>query len=315
MRTADAAGAAVSPRYRYHMPLDTSDPGVSPLTFPTAQEALAWYDAERANVLAATRQAAASGRPDIAWRLPVPLLNVFDSRGAWADCIATHRVALDSARRAGSRQGEAWVLNNLGLALVATRDSEAIGCLEQALELRHEIGDRAGEAQAAGNLADAYARLGQPEAAIELFGRARDLNHDVGNRYGEGVAQTNLGAALIDLGRAAEAAEHLERARATFEDIGYLDGVGYALYHLGRCCHALDRGQDALDCLQRALSSHRDSGNRHRQGVTLRALGAVQAERGLAAEARHSRAEAAAIFDELGDMTQAAQVRANMAGG
>ena len=90
--------------------------------------------------------------------------------------------------------------------------------------------------------------------------------------------------------------------------------MGYALYHLGRCCHALDRGQDALDCLQRALSSHRDSGNRHRQGVTLRALGAVQAGRGLGAEARHSRAEAAAIFDELGDMTQAAQVRGDMAG-
>jgi hypothetical protein len=40
----------------------------------------------------------------------------------------------------------------------------------------------------------------------------------------------------------------------------------------------------------------------------------VQAGRGLGAEARHSRAEAAAIFDELGDMTQAAQVRGDMAG-
>ena len=313
LRTADAAGAAVSPRYRYNLPLPGSAPAVQPLAFSSAADALAWYDGERANVAAATGQAAARGQHDIAWRLPVPLLNIFDSRGAWADCIAVHRVALASARQAQSRAGEAWVLNNLGLALGAVRDSEGIGCLERSLQLRHEIGDRAGEAQAAGNLADAYARLGQPAEAVELFGRARDLNHDVGNRYGEGVAQTNLGAALLDLGQAAEAAGHLEQARVTFDEISYPDGVGYALYHLGRCWQALGRGQDALACLQQALSSHQASGNRHRQGVTLRALGSVQADHGLTAAARHSWTEAAVIFGELGDTTQAAQVRADMA--
>jgi DNA-binding SARP family transcriptional activator len=315
MRTADAAGAAVSPRSRYTMPLDTPDHDVPPLAFGGAQEALAWYDSERANVLAATRQAAASGRHDIAWRLPVPLFLIFDSRGGWADCIATHRVALDSARQARNRQGEAWVLNNLGVALGATRDSEGIGCLERSLALRHEIGDRAGEEQAAGNLADAYTRLGRPEEAIELFGRARDLSRATGNRYGEGVAQTNLGDALLDLGRAEEAVGPLEQARITFAEIPYPDGVGYACYNLGRCYQSLGRGQQALDCLQQALSSHRASGSRHRQAVTLRALGAAQADNGQAAEARRSWTEAAAIFDELGDQTQAAQVREDLAGG
>jgi tetratricopeptide (TPR) repeat protein len=315
MCTADAAGAAVSPRYRYNMPLATSQDDAPPPGFPGAQEALAWYDSERANVLAATRQAAAAGRHDIAWRLPVPLLNIFDSRGGWADCIASHRVALGSARQAGSQQGEAWVLNNLGVALGATRDSEGMSCLERSLTLRHEIGDRAGEAQAAGNLADAYSRLGRPDEAIALFGRARDLNRDVGNRYGEGVAQTNLGAALLELDRAEEAVDPLEQARATFGEIQYLDGVGYASYHLGRCYRRLGRGREALDCLRQALSSHRASGNRHRQALTLRALGAVQAENGLAAEARHSWTEAAQIFGELGDTTLAAQVREDLAGG
>ena len=315
MHTADAAGAAVSPRYRYNMPMATSDRDATPLRFPGVQEALAWYDSERANVLAATRQAAAAGRHDIAWRLPVPLLNIFDSRGGWVDCIASHRVALDSAQQAGNQQGEAWVLNNLGVALGATRDSEGIGCLERSLTLRHEIGDRAGEAQTAGNLADSYSRLGRPDEAIELFGRARDLNRDVGNRYGEGVAQTNLGAALLELGRAEEAVVPLEQARTTFGEIQYRDGVGYASYHLGRSYRCLGRDQEALDCLQQALSSHRTAGNRHRQALTLRALGAVQAENGLAAEARHSWTEAAQIFGELGDSTLAAQVREDLAGG
>src|SRR3984957_13255274 len=315
MRTADAAGAAVSPRSRYNMPLDGAGDDTPPLVFAAAQDALAWYDSERANVLAATRQAATAGRPDIAWRLPVPLFLVFDSRGAGADCTAGHRVARDSARQAGNRQGEAWVLNNLGLALGATRDSEGITCLERSLELRHEIGDRAGEAQAAGNLADTYIRVGRPEEAIELFGRARDLNRDVGNRYGEGVAQTSLGDALLDLGRAGEAVDPLEQARATFAEIPYPDGVGYACYNLGRCYRSLGRGQQALDCLRQALSSHQASGNRHRQAVTLRALGAVHAENGQIAEARHSWTEAETIFTELGDVTRAAQVREDLAGG
>jgi DNA-binding SARP family transcriptional activator len=315
MRTADAAGAAVSPQSRYNMPLGDADADAPPLAFATAQQALAWYDSERANVLAATRQAAAASRHDIAWRLPVPLFLIFDSRGAWADCIASHRLALDSARQAGNRQGEAWVLNNLGLALGATRDSEGIGCLERSLALRHEIGDQAGEAQAAGNLADTYTRVGRPEEAIELFGRAGDLNRAVGNRYGEGVAQVNLGDALLDLGRAQEAIVPLEQARSTFGEIPYLDGVGYACYNLGRCYRSLGRDQEALEALRQALDSHRASGSRHRQAVTLRALGAAQAGNGLAAEARHSWTEAAAIFDELGDKIHADQVREDLAAG
>jgi NB-ARC domain len=118
VRTADAA--AVLP-HRYDIPLDAAtDP--EPPGFAAADEALAWYDGERANLVAATRQAAASGRHEIAWRLPAPLFIIFNSRGNWADCIATHRVALGSARQAGDRRGEAWVLNNLGDALGVTGD-------------------------------------------------------------------------------------------------------------------------------------------------------------------------------------------------
>ena len=124
MRTADAAATAVSP-HRYNIPLDARPtPTPPPLGFATSEEALAWYDDERANLVAATRQAAASGLHEIAWRLPAPLFHIFNSRGNWADCIATHRIALESARRAGNRQGEAWILNNLGDALGITGDQQ-----------------------------------------------------------------------------------------------------------------------------------------------------------------------------------------------
>jgi tetratricopeptide (TPR) repeat protein len=310
MRTADAAAAAVSPSYRYSTPLQVSEDDVSPLTFPDAEEALAWYDSERVNLLSATRQAAASGRDDIAWRLPAPLFLVFNSRGNWADCVASHRIALDSARRAGNRQGEAWILNNLGTALGVTRDPESIGHLESSLAIRREIADRRGEAQAANNLGDAYQWLGRTNEALELYRDALSLNQDVGNRYGEGVALVNLGSTLLDLDRAEEAVSCLLQARDTFAEIEYPDGVGYALHTMGRCYLSLRREAEAIDCLGDALNSHRATGNRRSQAATLRSLGIAQSRIGRRAEARESWAQAAAIFEDLGDSAEAAEVRA-----
>ena len=308
--TADAAAAAVSPANRYTMPLEVTDGDVQPLTFRTAEEALAWYDSERLNVLSATRQAAGSGWHDTAWRLPAPLFLVFNSRGNWADCIATHRIALESARRVGNRQGEAWILNNLGYALGATHDPEGVGHLEGSLAIRREIGDRMGEAQAAANLADTYQRLGRANEALELYRRALRLDQDVGNRYGEGVDLVNVGSTLLDLQHAEEAASYLVQARDTFAEIDYMDGIGYALHILGRCHLALQRDAEALDYLKQALDSHRATGNRRRQAATLRSLGTAQARTGHGAEASESWARAAVIFVDLGDSAEAAEVRA-----
>jgi DNA-binding SARP family transcriptional activator len=311
VRTADAAATAVAP-HRYNMALEPGGADPAPLSFAAADDALSWYDGERANVVAATRQAAASGRHDIAWRLPAPLFIVFESRYNWADLITTHRIALDSARRAANRQGEAWVLNSLGVALGITGDSEGIDCLEQALSIRREIGDRKGEAQAANNLADTYQRLGRPGEALDPLWRALDLNRDVGYRYGEGVALVNLGDVLLQLDRADEAIDCLQQARRTFAEIEDADGAGFALYCLGRSYLSLGRDADAMNCLRQSLTSHQAAGNRLRQAVTLRLLGRAQARNDLAAQARESWAQAAAIFDDLGDSGQAAEVRAEL---
>ena len=309
MQSADAAATAMLP-HRYNIPLNSAAADLPPLGFAAAEEALAWYDSESANLVAATRQAAASGRHEIAWRLPAPLFIIFNSRGNWADCIATHRVALASARQAGNRRGEAWVLNNLGDALGVTGDPDGIGCLESSLAIRREIGDRMGEAQAANNVADAYLMLGRTNEALELYRRALELNREIAYRYGEGVSLVNVGWALLDLDRAEEAIDYLQRARHTFAEIDYVDGTGYALHILGRCYLSLRRDAEALACLQEALTSHQASGNRRRQAATLTSLGTAQSRVGLAAEACESWAQATAIFTELGDSAEVDMVRA-----
>jgi DNA-binding SARP family transcriptional activator len=309
MRTSDAAGTAVQPR-RYNIPLGPAGDDPPPLSFTGVDDALSWYDSERVNLVAATRQAASVGLHEVTWRLPPPLFPIFNARGNWADLITTHRMALDSARHVGNRQGEAWVLNNLGEALGITGDSEGIGCLEQALAISREVGDRRGESRAANNLADAYTRLGRSQEAIDLLRRGLELSRATGHRYGEGIALVNLGDALVDIDRADEALDYLQQARRTFAEIEAVDGAGYVLVSLGRCYLLLGRDADAQDHLGQGLTSHQISGNRQQQAVALRLLGRAQHRNGLAAEARESWTRAAVIFDDLGDSARAAEVRA-----
>ena len=311
MRSADAAASVISP-HRYNIPLEPAADS-APLAFADVDDALAWYDSERANLVAATRQAAGSGLDEVAWRLPAPLFTMFNRRGNWADCIATHRVALESARRAGHRPGEAWVLNNLGEALGFTRETEGIAHLEQALMIRRETGDRKGEAQTANNLADAYVILDRKDEALDLLRRALELNRETGNQYGEGVALNNLGEAFLDLGRTEEAIDCFHRANRTFAEIKVPHGVGYALHNVGRSYLSLGRDAEALEHLWQALAVHRATGDRHREAFTLRFLGVAQSRAGRPAEAEVSWGQAAVIFDDLGDHAQADEIRAGRA--
>ena len=58
---------------------------------------------------------------------------------------------------------------------------------------------------------------------------------------------------------------------------------------------------------------HRATGDRHREAFTLRFLGVAQSRAARPAEAEASWAQAAAIFDALGDHAQAAEIRTGQA--
>jgi DNA-binding SARP family transcriptional activator/Tfp pilus assembly protein PilF len=313
MRTAENAGQVVTP-HAYTIPLDPPHDAPPALMFAGPDDALAWYDSERTNIPAATRQAAASGMHDIAWRLPAPLFRIFHARGNWADCIVTHRIAVDSARNAANRHGEAWVLNNLGYALGRTGDdADGIACLQRALAIRQEIGDRPGEAQTANNLGDLYQLAGRHEEGLEMLHRAVELNRQIGRRRGEGIALNNLGDELLGLGRAEEAADWLQQAFTTFSELEDADGLGYALYNLGRCHFLLGDDKAAVVSFQQALASHQSTGHLQQQARTLSFLGRAQARLGDSAEAKQSMARSAMIYDNLGDSVHAAEVRAEAA--
>ncbi len=311
LHTVAAMARIVSP-HRDEVPLEPPGPGCRPLTFATADQAIDWCESERANLVAATQQASGRGLDDVAWKLPVAALSFFNRRAYRAEWVSTHRIGLDSARRAGDQAGEAWILNNLGMLYGQLRMPEAVDYFEQALAIRQKIGDQAGEAQAANNLADAYLRLQRADEALEPLARSMEIQRRIGSRFGEAVALNNLGEAYLHLGRVDEAIDCLQRAREIFEAIGDTHGVGYSLHYLGAAFLERGRLDEALDCFRRALRIRRAGGERLAEAQTLRQLGRAQRVARQPEDARESWTRALIAFEALEEPAQADEVRAEL---
>src|SRR5580693_2442759 len=97
-------------------------PGQSvPGEFSGRDDALAWLDAQRPNLVAAVASAAATGRDQEAMRLPLALGAYLSWRRRFDDWLTVLTISRDTARRLVDRQGEGTALNNLGVALRAVR--------------------------------------------------------------------------------------------------------------------------------------------------------------------------------------------------
>jgi len=311
LHTADAAAAVISPQH-LRVPLDAAPPGVAPLELASLPDALAWCDAERAGLAAATHLAARLDRHDTAWKLAAAAMSFYYRRSHWGDWVATHRTGLASARVLGDPQGEIWMLNNLGMVYGVQQMEESIACFEQAIVLSRANGDEVREARAANNLANTYLELGRFEQARQAAERALDVDRHSGDRWGEGIALDILGCAFHKLGRLEEAVGHLRQALDIFRELDSRAPAADALSDLGETYLSLGQVADAVGCLSQSLAMHRDVGDRHFHAVALQRLGGAQRQAGQLRQARELFAEALEMYEALGATANAAEVRAEL---
>jgi len=295
-----AANHALAPQ-RHDPVLDMSEFDVDIADFDY-DSALEWCEIEMSNIVMATRTAAAVGEHVPAWKLPAGSFNYLHLRKRWSLWVASHEVGVVSARRAGDRYGEAWVLNNLAIAYRELRRvEEAKASFEEALALRTEIGDRVGQAWTLTGVGFVGFDQSQFDVAARHFGHALDIFREVGDRHGEGIALANVGDAYRGLHDYDRAVGALEEALDLFQDISDGYGLGYTLVKLGDTYSELKRPEEALGFLERALEIRRELGDRWGEGETLHKRGMVLAESGQQELATESLSAAVAIFDELGD--------------
>ncbi|MFB8101659.1 BTAD domain-containing putative transcriptional regulator [Streptomyces sp. NPDC056007] len=230
------------------------DPGqLSPYApeFGDEQEAAAWLEAERANLLAAARTAAADD-PDHAALFPHTLAPSLRIWGSWAVTNELYGAAVAALRSRGDPVLLAQTLVEAAGALAQTGHGEALSCAGEALTLFQDLDDPAGCADASLQASRAHLAAGHTGPSLRMVARALALYRHLGDLHGEAECLNVEGAALHHEGRYDEA---LGRARLTlhmYEGTGDLLGQIRALNNIGEIHRLQGRMEHAHDHFERS---------------------------------------------------------------
>jgi transcriptional regulator with XRE-family HTH domain/tetratricopeptide (TPR) repeat protein len=281
--------------------LGPADPGTVSLTFTDYGQALAWLDAEYANLVSAVGQAARQGRHELAWKLPASLTAVFYLRGQISDWISTHKLGLASARTLGDRNAEWRILNNLSLAYIHAKCLEAaIDCQRRCLPIVRDAGDLRAIATTLVNLGGTLAEIGRYEEAMRPLQESLRLFLKIGNRAGEGIALGGIGKVHRRRGEFSPAIAHYRRSLDAARETGDFVTEGATLLELSRAHLELGHGDQAIHEATAAVELYRQTGNNYGEAQAMAVLGRAAREAGHPAQARRHWLGAAALFAKLG---------------
>lgn len=262
-------------------------------------DARAWTDAERANLVAAVRQAMTS-QPALAIQLAAALYRPFDACGYWHDHLGIRRLAAQTASTVGDRHAEALaredigrVCSQLGLA------TEAIAEGTKALAITQELRDSLGEACCLGSLAGIYKLQGRLNEAVNCFeqalrrlgGRSHNLQSHI---------LINLGLVYQRLGRVDEAISCQRRALASCQELGDRLGEAAALSNVAWVYSGAGRADDAATGHQQGLAMFREIGHRYGEAEQLWGLGLARDALGERDQARACWHESIGILRAIG---------------
>ncbi|MEU7858132.1 BTAD domain-containing putative transcriptional regulator [Nonomuraea sp. NPDC049141] len=238
-----------------------NSPDGAPWEPPAVQDPTAWFDTERAALVAAIRQACSLGLSEVAWDTACCVERYFDVCGLFDDWRGLHERVLEVCLTTGDRLGEAMIRRGLMHATTWTETGGAAMAAqyegaEQLIALFAELGEERG-------LSDAYVLRAWGEAArgdtaegLRSGQIALSLAEGSGHRGGQARAHVcmavahgtrNIKMAIPHLLRGLELAEQLGNPRFEATTLQFL-GLAHA--------HAKEF-ETGLDYLVRALAIYR----------------------------------------------------------
>jgi tetratricopeptide (TPR) repeat protein len=241
-----------------------------------AGQALGWIRAERANLLACLAYATEAGQRSRVVALTAALATVWRRDGPWADAITRHTTAIQAARTAGDRLGEANALLDLAEVRWLRGDyPDAVQVTQQALDMYRVLGNRLGEANALDNIGVTRRLTGDYLGAAQVLEQALDMYRDLGERLGEANALDNIGIVQWLTGDYQNAAQAFETALRIYRDLGDRFGEAGALAGLGIVQRLTADYQSAARTQEQALSIYRELADRSGEAFALNNLGVV----------------------------------------
>lgn len=151
------------------------------------------------------------------------------------------------------------------------------------------------------SLGGVASHLGEPDIAIDAYGKALEHTRRLDDVLGESQTRNNLGALHRRLGEPSVALTHYRAALEGFEQLGHLTWQARTLNNLGYAYLDLGNPERARPILHRALALRREAGDRRGEAVTLRNLARSLADGDLP-QAFSRAQDALALADALGDV-------------
>jgi tetratricopeptide (TPR) repeat protein len=315
--TALTADTLLAPHRRL-IAISLPDPPEDAL-IPTPRDvagALAWFDAEHGNLLAAQQLAAQLGWHVWVWTLAWALTTFHQWRGHLLDDVASWRAALAASTHIdvpAATRSLAHRQLGYGYAVVDRRD-EALDHLQRALALAESSEDLVEQTETQHLLARIWELRGEDHLALEHARRALDLWRGLDRPIEEARELNAVGwytarTGDFDQARAAcqEALVLLRNQHHLAGEANTLDSLGYIAHSSGQYLQAVAYYQQALALFHRLGNAFSEAGTLDRLGQTYavgdRRLARVAWERALRLyQAHHRSADTARIERQLANL-------------
>jgi DNA-binding SARP family transcriptional activator/tetratricopeptide (TPR) repeat protein len=293
LRHADGAARVLYP-HRLRLPVpDTA------AAFDGTADAIAWLEAEFANLASAVHEAARGGEPRTACLIADALRGFFPGRGLtpqWLDLAGT-------ALRAATEPAEAAAAHlNFGEAyMVGSRYPLSMEHLTAARDLAREAGWLDAESTALGNLGATCREMGELRRAADYLAEALEINVALGNTTKQVLDLMNLGVVHAALGRLADAAGFFERS-AALGRAGEAPGITAMVTQcLGNMRRYLGDVTGAEGHMTEALAIFAEINDRQGQASVLDSLAGVHADAGRRVAAREVAEKSLRLAREVGN--------------
>ncbi|MFC5831456.1 AfsR/SARP family transcriptional regulator [Nonomuraea insulae] len=309
--TAHAAMLLLYP-HRHPITLSAAHAGVRPTVLTDPHQAMAWFTAEHAVLIAAVRQAADLGFSTLTWQLAWTLVTYLDHQGRWQDLLATQQTALSAAQRFGDRLGQAHAHSGLVRAYTRFgRNDDVRFHVEQTLKLFSMLGDRVGLANAHRGVASLLETQHRYREALDHVEQAQGLYQQAGHQAGLAHAFNAIGWYHTLLGHHDQALIHCEQALGLHRELGHQHGQATTWDSLGHAHLHLGHHDQAAACYEQALNLFREVSDRYNEAATLVRLGDAHQADDHDRQADDAWRRALEIFEQLGH-ADADRIRAKL---
>jgi DNA-binding SARP family transcriptional activator/tetratricopeptide (TPR) repeat protein len=286
-------------------------------TFDRREQAMAWLDAERSNLLAAVGQAARLGHSERAWRLVDGLRGYLCLIRAPRELLTATEMVLAGLRDGANPAAEAAVRMAASHALVLMLDLTAA---EQHVRIAAKAAQAAdwceGYAQTQNLLSSIQLNRGLLDDAIRLSQEALAAYRRAGHMTGQAISLGRLGLACMLRGRLTDALGYQHQAMEFHRASAGLQDQAVTLTNLAETLHLLGRHDEARQTIKEALRLYADIGHPPSEGTALMCLATIERDCGDLAEARMNLERAwdhVSVADHAIDRTAAAHLSATIA--